>query len=107
MTKSYNKLVRDKIPEIIAFSGRIARTTSLDIDGAKFAECLRTKLQEEVDEFLELPSIEEIADIIEVLMTLASTMGHNWEEVESARVEKKKKRGGFEHGVFLKETIEP
>jgi len=64
--KIYNKLVRDKIPEIIKASGK-----SFDVHFAKKEEILpllETKLNEEVSEYLEAKNLEELADVMEVLI---------------------------------------
>ena len=99
----YHKLVRDRIPEIITASGKKPVVSSLsqsDMSGA-----LDAKLKEEVAEFLESHSIEEIADVLEVLRAIASNHGVSWETVEEVRLEKYRKRGGFERGIVL-ESVE-
>jgi predicted house-cleaning noncanonical NTP pyrophosphatase (MazG superfamily) len=64
----YNKLVRDKIPDIITARGEKA-ITHIAEDKA-FEEALTAKLQEEVAEFLEKPSVEEAADVLEVIQAI-------------------------------------
>lgn len=102
--KIYNKLVRDKIPEIIEASGK-----SFDVHYAKEEELLpllETKLNEEVSEYLEAKNLEELADVMEVLIGLASVLGYSEEDLINKRNEKKKERGGFEKGIVLKKVYE-
>lgn len=99
----YNKLVRDKIPEIIHQRGQKATTRILDTDEYKLA--LIQKLQEEVDEYIaDASDVRELADILEVVYTLASVNGVSVNQLAALRLEKRQKRGGFENRVFLIET---
>lgn len=98
--KTYNKLVRDKIPEIINADGK-----EYEIEIATKQErhiLLENKLQEEVNEFLENKNLEELADVMEVLFGLAYTLGYSEEDLLKARNKKKEERGGFEEGIILK-----
>ena len=97
----HNKLVRDRIPEIIAASGRKCEWEVLS--EAEYLARLDEKLQEELAEYLEDKSLEELADLLEVLMAVAEARG-SMAEVEAIRVEKKAKRGGFEKKILLKST---
>ena len=101
----YDKLVRDKIPEIIRQAGKQPITDILSQDD--IAAALNRKLQEEVQEYLESGSVEEMADILEVLHGIAFHKGISWSEVESARIQKRNERGGFEKGIRLLEVREP
>ncbi|MDP4091633.1 MAG: nucleoside triphosphate pyrophosphohydrolase, partial [Bacillota bacterium] len=67
---------------------------------------LKEKLQEEVQEFLEDNNLEELADIMEVLAGLASSLGYSEEELIRKRNEKKVERGGFKEGVVLLKVFE-
>ncbi|RPF53921.1 nucleoside triphosphate pyrophosphohydrolase [Aquisalibacillus elongatus] len=100
----YNKLVRDKIPEIITEQGQELDTVTLD--EANYEKELKKKLSEEVSEYLESTedneALEELADILELLQSLASIHGGTINEVEEIRVNKAEKKGGFERKVFLK-----
>jgi predicted house-cleaning noncanonical NTP pyrophosphatase (MazG superfamily) len=87
------KLVRDKIPEIIYAKGEIACLSVVD-DG-EYHLLLRRKLEEEVQEYLESESAEELADILEVLYALASCTGLNEDELEQLRKAKADDRGRF------------
>ncbi|MCB2340291.1 nucleoside triphosphate pyrophosphohydrolase [Clostridium estertheticum] len=102
--KTYNKLVRDKIPEIIKASGK-----NFDIHYAKKEEILpllETKLNEEVSEYLEAKNLEELADVMEVLFRLANALGYSEDDLINKRNEKKEERGGFEKGIVLEKVYE-
>lgn len=100
----YDKLIRDRIPEIMDSKGKnyTVRQTNNDLEKETY---LRKKLQEEVNEFLEGPSIEELADIKEVLLALADSLGYLPEELEFVRMSKRNARGGFEDGFILEEVL--
>lgn len=96
----YNKLVRDKIPEIIKNDGR---TPVLYLaDKADYEQALLKKLAEEAEEFIETPCIEEIADIYEVLDALVKHFDYDIEEIKRVKREKQNLRGGFDKGIILK-----
>ena len=100
----YNKLVRDKIPEIIEATGK-----NFDIHYAKKEELLpllETKLNEEVSEYLEDKNLEELANIMEVLFSLAAALGYSEEDLITKRNSKKEERGGFEKGIILEKVYE-
>ncbi|MBQ8159725.1 MAG: nucleoside triphosphate pyrophosphohydrolase [Clostridia bacterium] len=99
MKKIYDKLVRDRIPEIISSSGKVPIWDR--IPGEEMLSRLEMKLQEETQEYLQSRSAEEIADILEVLHALCAYQGIEWEDVELIRQEKGKERGGFEKGIRL------
>ena len=98
--KIYNKLVRDKIPEIMISNGVVPITRILG-DQEYLLE-LNKKLQEEVNEYLESGSIEELADIEEVLISILNIKGVSKEKFEEIRFEKVLKRGSFNKKIFLK-----
>ena len=98
----YDKLVRDKIPEIIAAKGGESKTHIADQD--EYTAKLRAKLQEEVDEYLENSSPEELADILEVVYALADGSGVTREDLEKLRAEKAEKRGAFKERIILEES---
>ncbi len=97
----HNKLVRDRIPEIIEASDRKCEWEVLSDE--EYLARLDAKLQEELAEYLEDKSLEELADLLEVLMAVAEARG-SMAEVEAIRVSKKPKRGGFEKKILLKST---
>jgi predicted house-cleaning noncanonical NTP pyrophosphatase (MazG superfamily) len=99
LTKVYNKLVRDKIPEIIEASGKKAK---IRIAGdAEYKTLLRRKLQEEVNEFLESNDPKELADIIEVILSLSKTYGISLTELLKMAEKKRAERGGFDRRIVL------
>ena len=100
--KTYNKLVRDKIPDIIKSNGEKCQIEILD--DVKYLEELQKKLDEEVAEYHKDQTVEELADIVEVVYAIAATMGYSNYEFEMLRFVKKVDKGGFEEKIFLKET---
>lgn len=95
----YNKLVRDCIPEIIIENGGKCKTQTLSKN--EFEEKLYDKLNEEVIEFIGKPCAEEIADILEVIETLAKIHKISLDEIKIAKAKKKTERGGFNKRLFL------
>ena len=100
----YDKLVRDKIPSIIEASGKTAVTDRIPPENMPAA--LDRKLQEEVKEYLESHSVEEMADLLEVLHGIAFHAGIDWSRIEAERLRKKEERGGFEKRIRLIEVRE-
>ncbi|WP_226036717.1 nucleoside triphosphate pyrophosphohydrolase [Aquibacillus saliphilus] len=104
----HNKLVRDLIPQIIEKSGKQYSTRTLDDN--EYITALRTKLEEELNEYLKADndqdSLEELADLMELIHALAKTHGASIEQVEKIRQQKEEQRGGFNDKVFLIEVEE-
>lgn len=98
----YHKLVRDRIPEIIEKSGRICLWTALSDD--EYLEMIDQKLNEELAEYQQSKSMEELADLLEVIHAAAAARGSSIEEVERIRLEKRAERGGFEEKKLLIEV---
>lgn len=98
MTK-HNKLVRDKIPAIIAAQGRKPITKTLS--GEEYKICLEQKLQEEVAEYIQDKNSEELADILEVVYALAQDLGVTPQQLEQVRLQKALESGGFTRRQFL------
>ena len=94
--------MRDKIPEIIQKNGKSPVTKYLS-DKEYFNE-LKNKLSEEVDEFKQSNSVEELADILEVVFSLALHLGVRKTHLEEIRLKKNDERGSFNDKVFLIET---
>ncbi len=104
MVHIYNKLVRDRIPEIIKSSGKTCKTEILS--DTNYLRMLDVKLNEELKEYYQNHSIEELADLLEVIRASAIARGYTLEELERIRIEKFNKRGGFEKKVLLTEVVE-
>ena len=100
----YNKLVRDKIPEIINSDSRVAITRKLDDE--EYLKELNKKLQEEVKEYLEDNNVEELADIVEVIYGILNSKNVSIEEFEKIRKNKVDRRGAFNKKIFLEKVIE-
>jgi predicted house-cleaning noncanonical NTP pyrophosphatase (MazG superfamily) len=100
---SSGKLVRDRIPELISADGRTPVVEELS--GPRLINALYAKLNEEQAELLAASSpedqCEEIADIIEVLFTLAAQYGCGEGELMNIVVRKRAERGGFSEGLYL------
>ena len=73
---------------------------------AQYVAALDVKLREELNEYLADGSMEELADLLEVMMACAKARGHDFAEVEHIRREKAEKRGGFEQRIFLESVTE-
>ncbi len=103
-TIRYNKLVRDKIPQIIRQQGNSCVTEILS--QADYLKMLDEKLEEELAEYRRDQNLEELADLLEVLRSCAVARGYSLEELEQVRADKAAKRGGFENRIFLKEVTQ-
>jgi len=103
-SKKYNKLVRDRIPEIIVQSGK--RPAYSFLSDEDYLAKLDEKLNEELAEYQESKSMEELADLLEVIRAVAAARGSSIEEVEAIRRDKAVKRGGFEKKILLIEVID-
>lgn len=90
LSQPSQKLVRDRIPELVQTGATFHKA-----DDKEYQDFLRKKLQEEVDEFLENPCLEEMADIVEVLEAFCNSMGTSLDEMEKTRQEKAECRGKF------------
>ena len=101
----YNKLVRDRIPAIIRADGKACETEVLDDDA--FLAALDKKMTEELREYEESHSAEELADLLEVIYAAADVLGYGREQLEALRIRKAEKRGGFRQKIFLKTVREP
>lgn len=97
--KRYNKLVRDKIPDIIRQNGRHCSTRVLSRD--EYCAALDQKLNEELQEYQESKSIEELCDVMEVIRAIIDAQGLPWEEFEDRRKTKSDDRGAFENRIML------
>ncbi|MBQ6285519.1 MAG: nucleoside triphosphate pyrophosphohydrolase [Bacilli bacterium] len=106
MEKIFNKLVRDRIPEKIENNGEVAVTRILSNE--EYREELYKKLIEEANEVINADDkesiIEELADVYEVLKSIAELESTTIEEVIDEAKQKREKRGGFSKRIFLEKT---
>jgi len=98
----YNKLVRDKIPEIIKARGEGVVTHIAD--DLEYWQKLKEKLQEEVSEFMQAESVEEMADILEVIDAVVDFKKFDKEELQKVKNKKLEVRGGFKNKIILEES---
>ena len=106
MERIFNKLVRDNIPDIIASNGEESVTRILVDEEYKIE--LYKKLLEEANEVISSKNsdetIEELADVLEILRSIAELNGKKLDDVLKTANQKKLKRGGFEKRIFLEKT---
>jgi len=100
---TYNKLVRDKIPRIIRENGENPITHIASEE--EYWKKLKEKLKEEVDEFLENNSIEEMVDVFEIITEINNLNRWDLEEIIKLQEQKRKERGGFRNRIIL-DTVE-
>ena len=102
--KAYHKLVRDRIPALIEADGKTCVCETLSDDD--YLTLLDQKLNEELTEYQESKSLEELADLLEVMQAAVKARGWTLEDLERVRADKAAKRGGFEKKILLKEVRE-
>lgn len=102
MKKTYNKLVRDLIPEIIEKSGKKCSIEILDDE--EYIKAIDAKLDEELAEYHKDQNVEELADLLEVIYAAASARVCSKDELESIRAAKVQERGAFDKRILLKEV---
>ena len=100
----YDKLIRDNIPEIIESSGKKCIVEVMDND--TYIQYLDQKLNEELAEYQADKSLEELADLLEVIYAVTEARGYSIKELEQVRIEKAEKRGGFKKRLRLRGVIE-
>lgn len=99
MVEEYDKLVRDRIPEVIREDGK--RPVTSRVEGEDYGDRLAAKLAEETAEYRESGALEELADVLEVVHALRAHHGVSREELREQRVSKAEERGRFEAGIVL------
>ena len=102
--KKYDKLVRDRIPDIIRAQGKKMSVVVADDD--EYRKRLIDKLQEEFDEYKRDGTTEELADMLEVIRAIIKCDQLSWDELEQVRIRKKNQRGGFEKRLILEHVTE-
>lgn len=107
MEKVYNKLVRDKIPDIIKSNGETPIIKILD--EVEYKKELEKKLYEEYQEVIDARGgnerLEELADMLEVIKALAKLEEKTLDDIISIANKKNEKRGSFEESIFLEKVI--
>ncbi len=98
----YHKLVRDKVPDRIAAKGE--SYTMHIADDAEYREKLKEKLREEVEEWAHEESLEEMADVFEVITAILEFKGWTIEQVVEKQKEKRKTHGAFTKKIILEES---
>ena len=101
---TYNKLVRDKIPEIIEADGKNCEPEILSDED--YLKALDAKLDEELAEYHKDQNVEELADLLEVIYACAVARGYSKEELEMTRIRKAEKRGGFKKKLLLNTVVD-
>jgi len=102
--KIYNKLVRDRIPEVIESTGK--KYISHIASEVEYKEELLKKVYEELEEFKENPCVEEMADIFEVLERLMAVYDIDVDKMLDIKEQKAKDRGAFEKRIILERVWE-
>ena len=95
----YCKLVRDNIPQIIEKSGKHALIETLS--DKEYEAFLERKLDEEVNEYHDSKDLEELADILEIIISLAKIKGCSFSDLVNLQVKKAEEKGGFSKKIFL------
>lgn len=102
--KKFNKLVRDKIPQIFLNDHALPITRTLNDE--EYLQELNTKLSNEVNKYLENENIEEMVDILEVIRAILDYKNVSYEEIETKRKKKAEKKGAFKDRVYLERVME-
>ncbi|PSQ52030.1 hypothetical protein BRD20_08565 [Halobacteriales archaeon SW_8_65_20] len=103
MSRTYDKLVRDDVPELIRRDGE--RPTTHTAGDTEYLDRLDAKLDEEITEYREDGTLEELADVLEVVYALAATEGATRAELEELRARKAERNGRFTDRIVL-ESVE-
>ena len=107
---AYPKLVRDKIPEVVANITGKKVSSRIMTDNVEYLSYLMQKVEEEVYELVHAEGkehvVEEISDVLELIDALIAFYGVDMDEVKSVQKEKREKRGGFKERVLMLEKVE-
>lgn len=99
----YCKLIRDKIPEIMEANGQ--KFTTRILDQEDYLQALDNKLGEELAEYQKSKSLEELADLLEVMQAVVTARGYTWEELTDVQEAKRETRGAFDRRIFLEDVF--
>ena len=102
--KRVNKLVRDRIPELMEARGKSCTTEVLPPE--EYLTMLEAKLDEELAAYHKTHSLEELADLLEVMGAVVKASGSTWDELTKIRKERVEKYGDFSGKTLLWEVIE-
>lgn len=97
--RRFNKLVRDKIPELIMRSGK--RPVFRRAHGAELKQYANAKILEEAKEFSQSGELGELLDLLEIIYFRFQLEGISAQEAHEHMMEKRRECGGFEGGVIL------
>lgn len=103
MGTEYDKLVRDDIPEVIEGNGKTPVTHVAD--DAEYERRLLDKLDEEVEEYRKDGTVEELADVLEVVHAIGKHHGISREELDQRRESKADERGRFDERIVLERVV--
>lgn len=98
----YNKLVRDKIQQIIVQKG--GKPITHIANNEEYGKKLDKKLQEEVSEYFESKDVGELVDILEVVYAISEFKGVDRDGLEALRKKKADERGAFKEKIILEES---
>ena len=98
----YDKLIRDKVPELIKSRGDSCEVHIAGDD--EYSDKLKAKIMEGVGEFLDNPCVDELADVLEVVYAIADFKFGGRDELEKVRMMKVAERGGFGKKIVLDES---
>jgi predicted house-cleaning noncanonical NTP pyrophosphatase (MazG superfamily) len=99
MIKKYHKLIRDRVPDIIQKEGKTCQIVTLA--DKEYVDALHRKLAEEMKEYQEFFSVEELADLQEVINAIVKTNGLSLEQFDAIREKKHQSNGGFDKKMML------
>ncbi len=100
--KRYDKLVRDRIPEIIMREG--SKPSFHRVHGEALKKYARAKILEEAKEYEKSSDIEELSDLLEAIYFCCKLEKISWDEMTAKIQKKRAERGGFEGGIILEKV---
>lgn len=102
MKRTYNKLVRDKMPELIRESGRTF--TSRLLENEEYFQALIDKVIEEMDDYRQSGNEEELADVYEALDCLMRYKNYEPLHMDYLKLMRREARGSFEKRILLEDV---